>query len=151
ITAGVLTRILRRRISRKPSSPIRRSGPYRPVLDPLESRDPTGNLVGGLVAAALGGQLFEPLELMARAIGDLALLGGALPSGGSATDVSPVATPTFSALPATNETLSLTAGTPTQAQLGGSLAASPTNSADGGVSISLSPSGLSDETLWVGT
>jgi RHS repeat-associated protein len=150
-TAGLLTRILRRRISRKPSSPIRRSGPYRPVLDPLESRDPTGNLVGGLVAAALGGQLIEPLALMARAVGDWALLGGALSSNGQAGGLSPAATQTFSALPARDAALPLAAASGSDSQSGGSRAEHPATATGYGLSIGLSPLGLSDDPFWVGS
>lgn len=47
----------------------------RPRLDAVEARDMTGNLVNGLVAAAFGGPLMEPIERMAAAVGDLAMLG----------------------------------------------------------------------------
>jgi uncharacterized repeat protein (TIGR01451 family) len=48
-------------------------------LDNLEAREQTGNLVPGLVAAALGGPMAEPLDAMATAVGDLALLAARLP------------------------------------------------------------------------
>jgi RHS repeat-associated protein len=152
IAAWVLTRILRRRISRRPCAPIRRDGQVRLGVNlALESRDPTGNLVGGLVAAALGGQLFEPLELMARAVGDWALLGGGLPGGDQASSVSPAVTQTFSALPATNGSLSLTAGQAIDSQAESGHTERTTNFGTGGVSISLPPPGLADDSLWVGT
>jgi RHS repeat-associated protein len=152
ITAWVLTRILRHRISRKPCLPIRRDEQVKLGTHlALESRDPTGNLVGGLVAAALGGQLFEPLELMARAVGDVALLGGAVPHGAQAVNLSPVAPQPFSALPATNGALNPTAGAAVESQSGGSRAEGPLNSSGDGLAIGLSPFGLSDDPFWVGT
>jgi RHS repeat-associated protein len=152
ITAWVLTRILRHRISRKPCLPIRRDEQVKLGTHlALESRDPTGNLVGGLVAAALGGQLFEPLELMARAVGDVALLGGAVPHGAQAVNLSPETTQTFSALPATDGSLGLTRGQVTNSQANSGGAGRTNRFGDGGVSISLPPTGLSDDSLWVGT
>jgi hypothetical protein len=140
-------RVFRRRpqptIRRRPKSP-------GPRIEALESRDPTGNLVGGLVAAALGGQLFEPLELMARAVGDWALLGGGLPSGGQA-NVSPGTTQTFSALPPSSKTLGPTSGQLTDSQAPSGRAGQTRDLGDGGVSISLPPAGSSDDSLWVGT
>lgn len=43
---------------------------------PLETREPTGNLVNGLFAAALGGTMTEPIEAIAAFVGDFALLDG---------------------------------------------------------------------------
>jgi RHS repeat-associated protein len=141
-------RVFRRRpqptIRRRPKSP-------GPRIEALESRDPTGNLVGGLVAAALGGQLFEPLELMARAVGDWALLGGGLPGGDQASSLSPGATATFSALPATNGSLSLAASRVADAQAGSGRAGRAKSFGDSDVSISLPAQGLSEDSLWVGT
>jgi RHS repeat-associated protein len=152
ITAGVLTRILRRRISRTPCSPIRRRPKSPgPRFEALESRDPTGNLVGGLVAAALGGQLFEPVELMARAVGDVALLGGAVPHGAQAVDLSVGTTQTFSALPAADSSIGLTRGQATNSQVDSGGAGRTKGLGNGGVSIALPTSGLADDSLWVGT
>jgi RHS repeat-associated protein/uncharacterized repeat protein (TIGR01451 family) len=66
-------------------------------LDNLEAREQTGNLVPGLVAAALGGPMAEPLDAMATAVGDLAMLAarlpGEVPSEASAQATDPAATP----------------------------------------------------------
>jgi 5-hydroxyisourate hydrolase-like protein (transthyretin family) len=85
---AVLSRLLGRR-RRKAAD-----GRVRLFLAPVESRDHTGNLVGGLVGAALGGTFTDPLEQMALAVGDFALLslGPAVPpeSGSGGAPSSPV-------------------------------------------------------------
>jgi hypothetical protein len=40
----------------------------------MEARDHTGNLAGGIALAALGYQFTDPIEGMALAVGDLAML-----------------------------------------------------------------------------
>src|SRR5581483_5666018 len=47
----------------------------RVSVERLEARDQTGNLVNGLFAALFGGRVTEPIQAMALAVGDLALLG----------------------------------------------------------------------------
>src|SRR5262245_30400480 len=47
----------------------------RLLLSPMESRDHPGNMVGGLALAVLGYHLTDPLEVMALAVGDVAMFG----------------------------------------------------------------------------
>jgi RHS repeat-associated protein len=53
------------------------------LLMPMEARDHTGNLCGGIALAALGYQFTDPLQGMATAVGDLAML-APLPVGSTA-------------------------------------------------------------------
>jgi hypothetical protein len=75
---SALSRLVRRG-GHRPRELDRRS---RLLVAPLETRDHTGNLVGGMAVAALGGHLADPLQAMAAAVGDFALL--AAPHAGPA-------------------------------------------------------------------
>src|SRR5262245_19116195 len=55
----------------------------RLLLSPMEPRDHTGNLAGGIALAALGYQFTDPLLGMATAVGDLAMM-APMPQGNSA-------------------------------------------------------------------
>jgi Bacterial Ig domain len=75
VSLMILTKLFRRRPHTiRNTSPAPRSRSPRLSAEPLEARNPTGNLAGGLFAAAFGGSLTDPLSGMAAAFGDLALL-----------------------------------------------------------------------------
>ena len=48
----------------------------------LESREAPGNLAGGVVGAAFGGRMSEPIDCLALFVGDLAMFGSERPGGG---------------------------------------------------------------------
>src|SRR5262249_23491350 len=78
-------------------SPTPRPRPPALAATELERRGQTGNIVNGLVGFVLGGAMPEPLEVMAVAAGNLALLAGPpVPGAG--------ATPTFSTAPPADPT-----------------------------------------------
>src|SRR4051812_19740368 len=60
------------------------------LLTPMEARDHTGNLMGGVALAALGYQFTDPLAGMATAVGDFAMLSV---SGGGASSQPTVGDP----------------------------------------------------------
>ncbi|HEY1190028.1 MAG TPA: SdrD B-like domain-containing protein, partial [Gemmata sp.] len=68
---AVVNRLLGRNARRSRAGAEHRT---RLMLAPMESRDHTGQLTGGLALAALGYQFTDPIEGMALAVGDLALL-----------------------------------------------------------------------------
>ena len=66
--ARILTHSLRQWLNArnaKPTRPIRRTNRVQLALEQLEGRDAIGNMVGGPVIAAFGGQMLDPLERMA--------------------------------------------------------------------------------------
>ncbi|HEY1188087.1 MAG TPA: SdrD B-like domain-containing protein, partial [Gemmata sp.] len=68
---AVVNHLLGRRARRAQAATGHRA---RLLLAPMENRDHTGQLAGGVVLAALGCQLTDPLQGMALAVGDLAML-----------------------------------------------------------------------------
>jgi RHS repeat-associated protein len=147
LAARLLTKIFRRR-----PHTIRRACPARGSpklqLQALESRDAVGNLLGGLVAAAFGDHLSDPINLMVLALGEDAYLAGAMPNGAPSSGASGW----LSALPPEREEPAPLPATAADPRDGGA-ASFPlfTHGADpGGVAFGLPPMTFGEDLGFVG-